>query len=381
MAQPIVSIGVATSKPRVLVVTPLLPPAVGGGGVYTQMLVSGLVDRDLVDLASVLTEKYPGQPNIEILSNGSLKIYRLFPFRAGDVAKGMSRHFKYLLQNIQFLFLPVICRRLGVTHILVHTSFHNNPNLMWLAVRLVHALMPSVRLVADVRDPKLPVSRFAELYIYHKVICCSQNVMQYLAGDVKLVKKLVHIPIMVDVSKPTVEEVLSCKRRYGLEGVPYIFNGSGVYKDKGTDRIVETTIALRKMGKNICLVIAGKKRDWSPYYDNASAAGILKYIGAIPHKDVSCLSAGAEADVNLSHVDSMPRASLEALMAGGKVLLPRGIPEFDCECPSNVVVSDDPREIALQLAEMIGQVQPQGYDLSPHAPENVLLAYDRLFQI
>lgn len=380
MFQLTVRSNVTTSKPRLLVVTPLLPPAVGGGGIYTQLLVNGLVNRGFVELASVLTEKHPERPDVEILRNGSLKIYRLFPFRAGNAEKGVSRYFKYLVQNLQFLLLPIICKRLSITHIFVHTSFHNYPNLMWLAIRLVRVLMPAVRLVADVRDPKLPVSRFGELYQYHKVICCSQNVVQHLAGDVKLAGKLVHIPIIVDVNKPTEEDVRACKKRYGLEGIPYIFNGSGIYRDKGSDRLVDTTIALRKMNKNICLVIAGKKRDWSSFYENASATGVFKYIGAIPHKDVFCLSVGAEVDVNLSHVDSMPRASLEALMAGGKVLLPRGVPEFDRECPESVVASDEPKEVALQLIKIIGQAQPQKYDSSPHAPENVLLAYGELLR-
>ena len=365
-------------KPRVLVVTPLLPPAAGGGGVYTQLLVNGLMDKGFVDLAAVLTEKHPDRPDVEVLRDGRLKIFRSFPFRAGAIQKGASRYFKYLKQNLQFLLLPVICKRLGITHIFVHTSFHNYSNLMWLAIRFVRIRMPAVMLVADARDPKLPASKFGELYQYHKVICCSENVVQHLAGDITLAGKLVHIPVIIDIDKPADEDVLACKRRYGLDAAPYIFNGSGVYKDKGTDRLVETVITLQKMGKNICLVIAGKKRDWSPYYERAAAVGVLKYIGTIPHRDVFCLSAGAEVDVNLSHVDSMPRASLEALMAGGKVMLPRGVPEFDRECPDYVVVSNEPKDIALQLIKIMGQKQLQNYDLSPHTPEKVLSAYGEL---
>lgn len=365
---------------HLLVITPLLPPAAGGGGIYTQLLVNGLLDNRSIKFATVLTEKYPGCPNLELLRDGSLQLIRFFPFRAGGVNKTWLSYFLYFLQNIQFLYIPILVKRLGITHLFIHSSFHNYPNLIWLTIYLIGKLMPSVKLVGDVRDPKLPVGRFSELYYYNKIICCSMNIEQYLSRDSNLVRKLVHIPIILDVKKVDERDIKSCKERYGLEAVQYIFNGSGVYKGKGTDLLLETAIHLRNMGQNICLVIAGKKRDWSRCYENAVESGVLKYIGTIPHKDVYCLAAGALMDINLSKVDSMPRASLEALMAGGKVLLPRGVPEFELACPDSVAISDRPDEIARQLVKMINEGEVQAYDMSPHYPDSVLRDYDQMMQ-
>ena len=363
-----------------MVVTPLLPPAPGGGGVYTQLLVNGLLNLDIIEFAAVLTEKHPNQPDIELLRAGYLKIYRHFPFRAGIASKSFSRYFQYLYQNLQFLGIVLYVRKMGITHLLIHSSFHNHPNLMWLSMRLVRFFIPSVKQILDVRDPKLPPSKFEEVYLYQKVVCCSENVIQHFSGDASLTNKLVHIPIIIDINKPTEQEISDCKRRYGLDSFGYVFNGSGVSKEKATDRILEAVRELRKKMPDVCLVVAGKKRDWLSNYDVAEDSGLLRYVGIIPHQDVLCLSAGALVDVNLSHVDSMPRASLEALVSGGRVLLPRGVPEFDRDCPENVAVADDVESVTKQLLEIIQNNCHAKYDVSSHSPWPVLHAYGELFR-
>lgn len=369
-------------KTRLLVVTPLLPPAPGGGGIYTQLLVNGLLDRQFVDYVAVLTEKHPECPDAESIRDGCLNILRRFPFRAGMSGRTFLRYFHYLLQNLYFLTIPWTAYRLRVSHLLVHSSFHNHPNLMWLTVRVMRVFMSSITLIADVRDPKLPKSRFSEITSYHYVVCCSENVFQHLATRSSLIDKLVTIPIVIDIKKPSDQEVLECKKRYELESVRYLFNGSGISKEKGIDQTLEVVKLLRDMGENVCLVVAGRKRDWSKRHDDAVRSGALRYVGTIPHRDVFSLASGAEIDVNLSRssVDSMPRATLEALVAGAKVLLPKGIPEFDRDCPTYVVASDDPTEIAKQMQDIISKSQFPSYDMKPHSPDNVLAQYDALFR-
>lgn len=357
-----------------------MPPAPGGGGVYTQLLVNGLLNLGLVEFAAVLTEMHPNQPDVEFLCNGHLKIIRHFPFRAGVASKNFARYFQYLFQNLQFLGIVLHVKRMGITHLLIHSSFHNHPNLMWLSIKLVRFFAPSVKQILDVRDPKLPLSRFEEVYIYQKVICCSENVMQHFSGDSSLTNKLVHIPIIIDLNKPTEQEIADCKRKYGLDRLGYVFNGSGISKEKGTDRVFEAVRELRKKMPDICLVVAGRKRDWLTKYDVAEESGCLRYVGVVPHRDILCLSAGALVDVNLSHVDSMPRASLEAMVSGGRVLLPRGVPEFDRDCPEYVAVSDDAESVAEQLYKIILNNFSVKYDVTPHSPWQVLHAYGELFR-
>jgi glycosyltransferase involved in cell wall biosynthesis len=369
----------ASVEPRLLAVIPLLPPSPGGGGIYMQLLVNGLLERQFVGYAAVLTEQCPGMPNVELLRDGNLKILRRFPFRAGVSGRSYLRYFQYLWQNLYFLTIPWTVYRLKISHLLVHSSFHNHPNLMWLTVRIMRTILPSVRLIADVRDPKLPESHFSEIYSYHSVICCSENVFQHMAKDHLLIDKLVMIPIVIDVRKPTAQEVLDCKKRYGLESVPYFFNGSGISKEKGIDKALDVVKLIKDIKKDLCLVVAGKKRDWSKDHTEATRLGVLRFVGTIPHRDVILLSAGSEADVNFSSVDSMPRATLEALAAGAQVLLPKGIPEFDRECSDYVVASVMPVEIAKQLQGILSRKQLPNYKMMSHSPDNVLALYNELF--
>lgn len=367
------------SNLRILVVTPLLPPSPGGGGIYTQLLVNGLLNKGHVDYAAVLTEKFPSLPERELLKENKLEILRYFPFRAGVLGRAASRYFFYLLQNIYFLAIPWIAYRLKISHILIHSSFHNHPNLMWLAVRMMRLFLPSITLISDVRDPKLPNARFGEIRPYHFVICCSENVHVHLAKSDFLKDKLVTIPIVIDIQKPSPSEILACKKKYGLDAIPYLFNGSGISREKGIEKALEVVRKLRENNENICLVVAGRKRDWSSHHEHAAKSGLLRYVGVIPHRDVFCLSAGSEVDVNFSVVDSMPRATLEALVAGAKVLLPRGVPEFEKECADFIVVSDDTGEITNQLEAIISGQQFPSYNITPHAPDSVFAQYEQLF--
>lgn len=365
-------------KSRVLVLTPVLPPAPGGGAIYTPLLVNGLLDRGYAEFAAVLTEKHPEMPGKEELRNGSIVFLRRYPFRAGVLKKDIWRYFRYLVQNLQFLDIPLAVRKYRITHVLIHGSFHNNPNLMWLAVRLTRLISPATKLVLDARDPKLPRSKIGQLRPYWKVICCSENVVRHFEDLLGLTERLVHIPVIIDVIKPTKAEIEDCQKRYGLAARPYIFNGSGIYLDKGTDRLWGVVEELRKEMPQLNLVIAGRKRDWSPSYDQAVEAGWLKYVGAIPHRDVLLLSAGAMADVNLSRVDSMPRASLEALACGARVLLPQGVPEFERACPGSIMVSNDLEQIALQVQKIMRGETVAEYDITPHLSARVLQAYGEL---
>jgi len=342
-------------------------------------LVHGLLDSQFVAYAAVLTEKCPSLPNVETLRKGRLDIYRRFPFRAGVSGRSFVRYFQYLWQNLCFLALPWMVYRLGISHLLIHSSFHNHPNFMWLAVLIIRELLPSVKLISDVRDPKLPESRFGEIKLYHWVICCSENVHQRLAKNASLTNKLVTIPIVIDIDKPSHTEIAECKKRYGLELTPYLFNGSGISWEKGIAKALDVINQIRNVQQDLCLVVAGRKRDWSKCHDDAVKSGALCYVGIIPHRDVFILSAGAEIDVNFSHVDSMPRATLEALAAGAKVLLPKGIPEFDRSCSEYVVASDCSQEIAKQVQLIISRNEFPNYDMQPHAPASVYRQYSRLF--
>lgn len=365
---------------NLLIITPFLPPAVGGGGVYTELLVEGLLAKTETSKIVILTESYPGHPVEEVLHNGRLCVKRLFPYRAGVVNKERLRYLKYAYQNLQFFLAYFIAQHYKITHVLVHSSFHNNPSLMSFAVKALKVKMPQVQLISDVRDPKLPPQKLHSLYIYNKIVCCSENVYEHLTQDHKLREKVILVPVIINTKFPSLDKVNDCKYKYGLLNKKYIINNSGISKEKGIDLLLEVVTKLRAMGEEITLVVSGKKRDWANQHQVAVQSGLLIYLGSIPHDDAVYLSAGSCLDVNLSKVDSMPRASLEAVAAGAKVILPPGVPEFIRSCPESVATSNLSSEIALQAAKILHQSNYYlNYDMSIHDPGKVLLQYLSLF--
>lgn len=360
---------------RLLIITPLLPPAVGGGGVYTQLLVKGLMAKPEVSRIVILTETYPGCPTEEVLFNGRLHIKRVFPYRAGVVYKDTFRYLKYIYQNLQFFLAHLVIRRYKITHVLIHASFHNKLSSMSLVVRTLKKI-PGIQLVADVRDLDLLPSRVHKLYHYDKVICCSENIYNSLIQDTILKKVTTFIPVIVDVKVPTLKEINDCKQKYKLLKKNYIINSSGISEEKGINLLIDMVAKIREMSEDVILVVAGKSRDWSRKHQVAVDAGLLVYLGPISHADVLCLSAGSCLDINLSKVDSMPRASLEAIAVGAKVILPPGVPELVRSCSENVSASDQPDELATQAISLLRQDNYHlNYDISVHSLEKVVLEY------
>ncbi len=362
---------------NVLILTPLALPAVGGAAIYTEVLARELVSRQSVNSVTVLTEAYPGQPAAQRLLEGKITIRRVFPYRAGRPDKKWTRYALYLWQNIQFLRLRDICRRLDISILFVHGSFHNNPNsLGWVVKQLRKTEQISV--IADLRDPKLPARRTKQLLAYHKIVACSENIRARLQAYSQLYDKTTLIPIIIDVKRPSPAQINNCLVGHKLQGVRYVFFASGISREKGIDRLIEVVSILRQTDPTIVLAVAGKRRDWNVTHQNALASGWLRYLGTVPHHEVLCLAAGSLLDMNLSRVDSMPRASLESLAVGARVLLPPGVPEFDARTPQTVAQGEDPVAIARQARAVIDGHVVSSYDLSVHTVNHVLPMYERL---
>lgn len=362
-----------------MIITPAIKPAVGGSAIYTDILSKGLVETGIAEKVVVVSEKYTGEPNQEGGCDGRLVIRRVFPMRAALPKKTWTSYLKYAWQNLLFLKVPSLVKEYRITHVLIHSSFHYPPNLMGVAVnRLKH--IGGVRVISDVRDPKLPERHFERLHPYDDVICCSESVHLHLSKDPALSGKLVTIPICLSADKPTPEAIKECESRHGLVGKRYLFFASGFSKEKGIDSAIELVEKLRETGEDVVLVVAGKKRDWSDRHARAVASGHVVYVGMLGHGDVLALTAGSVLSLNLSrNIDGMPRVSLEAMAVGSKVLLPPGVPEFTAACPENVATDMDPARLAEQARGIIrSEDGSTGYDVGLHSPERVLRRYAEL---
>jgi|GEM_PF-2500424 len=366
---------------KIAYLTPIFTPAVGGAVAYLEHLSTLLVERTGVDFL-LLTEKFPGSPATECHNSGKLCIKRIYPFRAGRAVKDLWSYISYLWQNILFLGLPYFIYRNKVNIFIVHGSFLNNPTILWLVLRIYRFLSPETKLVADLRDPKLPLRKLKKLRLFDSVISCSRNISERLMNDEQLSSKVCDIPIIVDVNPPDSEDVTNVKLSYGVNDKLYIFNGSGVSREKRIERLVEVTAEVRKTGINVLLVVVGKRRFWSEGLENAKQEGWFYYLGQVTHQEALALAAGSWIDVNLSSVDSVPRHSLEALMSGAKVLLPKGVPEFETECIDHVAQEESPKEISyrlIQIAEgLIGKCE---YNVNKHSCDHVISFYEKALEL
>jgi len=365
---------------RVLYVSPVYKPAIGGGVVYIEMLAKYCVSSGQVEKFTILTEKFPSMPAAECDESGSVEIRRLFPFRAGKSLRSMSSYIAYLIQNFQYLFIPFILYKQSKDVFIVHSSLHNNINVLPVVLYFIRLFMPHIKCVVDIRDPKLPVKSYWQLRTYHLILSCSENITSKLKKKSNFGDRVLQIPIPVENFTPTktqIDDVQSC---YGALGLKYIFLGSGSSVEKGVVSAMGVMQELRSRGHAVSILIAGKQRYWDSQMEQAKKEGWLIYLDQIPHSDVIILAAGAWVDLNLSTVDSLPRHSLEVLVAGGKALLPDNVPEFTRWCPDSVARRSDVVMLANQI-EIIGDAIGVHceYPSNEHFPDAAFKKIDVIF--
>jgi glycosyltransferase involved in cell wall biosynthesis len=350
---------------RLVIITPLMPPAPGGGGIYTDTISRALIEQHGAQLVCVLTERHPDAPDDEAYLNGRYQILRRFPFRAGSTVKDWKSYLAYAKQSLLYSQIERTCTGHGATAVLIHSSLHNHPNL--LTVWLPALRRRGFRLVSDVRDPLLPPRRFSQLYLYHKILACSQSVANHLERDTTLRDKLETVPIPVHVERPPDAIVDKALARHSLHAGSYLLSTNGLLQKKGLSALLTVAEEIHRRNLGITVAIAGKKRDSTATVEALIDRGIVRYLGVLPHYDVLSLSSAALANINLSPVEGMPRTTLETLAVGGNVIVTKGIPEFDA-LESDAVV--DPRQPE-QIVDLVERMQSNPiafpYDIAQHS--------------
>jgi glycosyltransferase involved in cell wall biosynthesis len=245
----------------VVLLSPLLPPAPGGAAQYTDLLSRSLVRHEVADRVLVFSERHPETADVEYLEGGRIEYRRTYPYRAGRAQRDYLSYFNYALQNIQFLDLPRQISRVGEAALIVHSSFHLHPSSINVVLRLMRRLFgPRLRLVVDVRDPKLPSGRLADLRIYDSIICCAQRIYDTIAAEPTLRSKAELIPIPFQPKALPESSIAACLQRFALERGGYFFFPNGLAREKGLDEVVS---ALRHLpaDRRRPLVVAGRARD------------------------------------------------------------------------------------------------------------------------
>jgi glycosyltransferase involved in cell wall biosynthesis len=358
-----------------VILTPLYEPAVGGAAVYYPLLARTLLDAGIADRVTVITERHPRRPARDAARDGRLAIRRLLPYRAGCPKRQRTRHLRYAVANLAYTHL---LRRAwpAASALLVHASLQYHPGLLTAVLTALRRRPARPRLVADVRDPRFPPAREGCLQPYDAVIACAERVTDHLGAMPVAAPKLKEIPVPMALPDAPADPA-PLARRHGLRPGADILWPHGALDRKGIRSALAAVAHLRAHGQpDARLAIAGGTRDWGRDLDAAVAAGGAIALGPVAHDAMPALMRAAAGVVDIAAVEGMPRAMLEAMAVGARVLLPPGVPEFARYCPGHLAATGGPEALAAQLARMrTGPWARAPYPVTAHAADRVAAGY------
>jgi len=360
---------------RLLIITPIFRPSVGGAATYYDLLSSGLIDAGIVDSVVIVTEAVPGQSSRTVECAGKLTVVRLFPHRAGTSMHLINQYAKYAAQNFTYFLLPKIVRSEEANIVLAHSSFHNH---LGVYSRQIKRMKKYVPVIADCRDQQLSVSRLWHLDIYDQIVAASQNVKAHLEQRAALHSRIRLIPVLQE--RLEFDDFDCGMLPSFVEPGRFILFAGLIKAAKGLDLLLDSYAFYKQIsGDPMVLVIAGEPKDKSIAKRAKGMKGV-RLVGSLARTQLLTLIKNAALNVSLSSSEGMPRACLEAIALGTRVLLPPGIPEFEKFCGNSIARSKDPRVIAEQMVRLLGEPPARGYPIENHAPEDVLNQYAKVFQ-
>ncbi len=358
----------------------MVPPAVGGGAIYTTLLCNHLLKLERNIDIRVVTEQYPGTPRLEEREGKRLVIERLLPYRAGRSSKPVSSYLNYVLAQLSFFRFAKSLKMRQPDICLVHSSFLNNPNLLLAALTLMRSASKGTHFVLDVRDPLVPCLSETARSFFAAAIYCSKRLESVVRKQGGVRMRSVYLPMPIEVHAPTDEEISRIQKKHGLSDVKYILCANNLSKEKNTGLLVEAFTELSLFFPAVRLVLAGRERYSTSQLEEGRRQRSIIVLGPIPQNEVLCLMSAAALVVNPSTVESPSRSAFEAIALKAEVLLPPHVPEFD-GLPRDFIA--DTTSASTLASQMIGALKKKRgtpkYDLHQHHPKIVAASYRKLF--
>jgi len=358
---------------KIVIITPIFSGSGTGAAVYYPLLVKNLAEKGVK--LTIISEKTQEKISIE-----NCEYLGIFPTRSGKEKQIIRDSLGYGWQNILYLRLPKIVKKIQPELIIVHSSFYNLPGIFPQVMQKIMA--SGAECIIDVRDVLIPRKQVGNLGEYKKAIACSENVFNHLINCGLAKEKINYIPIPQEQLSVNLIEQEQLLLNLGLKDTPYIFYAGMIKELKAVDLLLEAfTEYVREKLPELVLVMAG--------YIKTSNQKIIKllqeknvcYVGNKNRKEVLQLMKGAKLCINLSPNEGMPRSSLEALALKCPVLLPPNVPEFMRFCPDFVVTSRQPKEIADQIIKVLESGAIPSYPIELHFPERVIREYEQVFVV
>ena len=352
---------------RILVLAPILPPAVGGAATYFGGLLPLVAEHPDIESIVVITERHPDAPDLEVL--GCLEIRRVLPTRVAIPHRTWLGHAaSYAKTQAWFAsHLPEQAEQLGANLVHVHTRFRGRA--FFSALHRCH-----VPIVADLRDRRTVLAPW--MRVADRLICVIDSVRDEAVTDgfPKGRTAIVRTPLVIPkaLSADPEKAATDARTEHGLSDTPYVLSVGDVAEHKGIPELVDGFEIWRRDHPDVRLVIAGVNHGGPDMARRLEAAEGVTAIGVVPREQALALMAGAAVLVRPSHrSEGLPRVIQEAVAMGAKVIAPPGVPELDRTMPESVLREVTPAAIAAALEAAWQRDGPPALDLSAHDPSVV----------
>ncbi len=356
---------------NLLMITPLYPPALGGAATYFRQIVPYLVEHDKITHLTLLTERMPGQPRVQV--NGKLQLLRQLPNRISSGQKPFISHAAtYILTQLWFaLNLRTLVRHHAIDIVHFHTRYRGR----WFYNTLQSLPVP---IVADLRDKLSDPLQLAQTADH--VLCCGRGVYAFaVAGGCPAAKASMIPNIFVPPPIPVPEEVTLCQRRHNLDNHPYLLFVGDMTYNKGIYDLLAAYQLWQKHHPDIRLVLAGVNQEGARFLNQVRQTPGASYLGYVPHDDVLALMRGANIVVLPSRSEGLPTVILEAVAMGSKVICPPGIPEFECHLSEFVLPEISVPAILNALNQVWDYPHRPKYPFAEHHIERIVEALIKLY--
>jgi glycosyltransferase involved in cell wall biosynthesis len=339
------------SKMRLIVVTSLFPPAIGGASEDFRLLTEAWKTVDSIERVVILTERCEGSPAYEHSEN--IIVHRVLPSRDTrpqlHVANRLCRSavtYSYLLIAIAWEL-----RRKQSQVVLVHGRYGKRGFLR--ALKLLGA-----KVVVCLSDLFAPAQDLADC---DAVICNSESVYNRANSQLPTSCRVAYVPLPFTLSR-------THTRQASVTHVPYFLFVGNISRQKGVDALLEAFALFRRDHPDYRLLLAGPVRD-SSLLRGANCGAT--FLGAVDRTTTIGLMEQAEAVVLPSRSESLPRVCLEAIALGTKVICPPDVPELRRWCPEWTLEAVTPQAVLEKLRQTLNLSIVPSFDFDQHDPKLV----------
>lgn len=340
----------APGKLRLLILTSLFPPAIGGASELFRVLTEAWEQEMSVENVILLTERRKGTPSRQI--RGKTLVVRLLPEtrrakRLLDPVIGMWRY--ALLTAATAWYLRYRRSQL----VLIHGRFGRKTFLRLL--KLLGAKV-AVLLSDHFRSPE-------NLSGCDVVICITESVYERAKSTLSGTCRIHYVPLPLEPPQARGQTISLAET-----SAPYFLFLGEISQWKGVDVLLEAFAKFRKDHLEYRLLLAGPVCSRALLGTDCPGA---TFLGEVDHDTALGLIEQAEALVLPSRSEGLPRVCLEAIALGTKVICPPGVPELQRAYPDWIVRGIKVPDVLDKLRQAVKVPFRGYYDIHYHDPRRI----------